>query len=276
MAKKNLGKDLDLFPTLGDGAATPPAKEETTTPAPDTDMGDIFGLGGEDTSKAEPEKEAAKEDKTDKPADEPAAKTDPAPVDDTNILDEPDPSKEGAKDPSSPTDTKDEEDEMEKLIREAGLWIEELKQSPDLSEKDKKKLQEISEQNDELATANETLTRQLEVAREQNNRSVENSEEMRIYKPLIDKLEKEPQLMLFAKYYWSKNDAMKGRLTDICKDMLQTLTGIDVYALLDKETTDSATAFGSDGADSAPPALTDAPAKADVVTRRKKDNTFSL
>jgi chorismate-pyruvate lyase len=90
---------------------------------------------------------------------------------------------------------------MERLVREAGLGIEELKQSPDLSEKDMKKVVELEEKNSILAGTVESLTRQLDVAREQNNRSIETSEEMRIYQPLIAKLEKEPQLLLFAKYY---------------------------------------------------------------------------
>lgn len=90
---------------------------------------------------------------------------------------------------------------MERLVREAGLGIEDLKNSPDLSDKDKQKVLKLEEQNSELQATVESLTRQLDVAREQNNRSIETSEEMRIYQPLIAKLEKEPQLLLFAKYY---------------------------------------------------------------------------
>lgn len=47
---------------------------------------------------------------------------------------------------------------------------------------------------------------------------------MRIYQPMITKLEKDPQLMMLAKHYGTKNDTMKDRLTDIVKDMLHELT----------------------------------------------------
>jgi hypothetical protein len=270
MNKKRLWKDLDLFPSLGDGAATPPAKEEKSAPAPDTDLGDIFGLGEETPAEETP---APEEKSTDKKTED-TSSTEELPTEETPAEEK---SEKSAETPSSPSDTKDEEDEMERLVREAGLGIEELKQSPDLSEKDMKKVVELEEKNSILAGTVESLTRQLDVAREQNNRSIETSEEMRIYQPLIAKLEKEPQLLLFAKYYWSKNEAMKNRLTDICKDMLQNLTGIDVYALLDKETTDSATAFGNTTEDATPPAIDKAEAnKTDAAPRRKKDNTFSL
>lgn len=270
MNKKRLWKDLDLFPSLGDGAATPPAKEEKSAPAPDTDLGDIFGLGEETPAEETP---APEEKSTDKKTED-TSSTEELPTEETPAEEKSEKSEET---PSSPSDTKDEEDEMERLVREAGLGIEELKQSPDLSEKDMKKVVELEEKNSILAGTVESLTRQLDVAREQNNRSIETSEEMRIYQPLIAKLEKEPQLLLFAKYYWSKNEAMKNRLTDICKDMLQNLTGIDVYALLDKETTDSATAFGNTTEDATPPAIDKAEAnKTDAAPRRKKDNTFSL
>lgn len=270
MNKKRLWKDLDLFPSLGDGAATPPAKEEKSAPAPDTDLGDIFGLGEETPAEETPAPEdKSTEKKEETPAEETPAEETPAPEDE--------PTEKKEETPSSPSDTKDEEDEMERLVREAGLGIEDLKNSPDLSDKDKQKVLKLEEQNSELQATVESLTRQLDVAREQNNRSIETSEEMRIYQPLIAKLEKEPQLLLFAKYYWSKNEAMKNRLTDICKDMLQNLTGIDVYALLDKETTDSATAFGNTTEDATPPAIDKAEAnKTDAAPRRKKDNTFSL
>ena len=261
---------MDLFPSLGDGAATPPVKEKKPAPTPDTDLGDIFGLGEETPAEETPaatETPEEKKEETTPPSEETPAEETPAE----------EKSETGEETPSSPSDTKDEEDEMERLVREAGLGIEDLKNSPDLSDKDKQKVLKLEEQNSELQATVESLTRQLDVAREQNNRSIETSEEMRIYQPLIAKLEKEPQLLLFAKYYGSKNEAMKNRLTDICKDMLQNLTGIDIYALLDEKTTASATAFGGTSEEVTPPAIdTGSAPKTDAAPRRKKDPTFSL
>lgn len=200
MNKKKLSKDLDLFPSFDDGAATPPPmKEEKPAPAPNNDMGDIFGIESETPAE---EKTPAPEDKsTEKKEEVPADPEEKNPLDE---IDNPTPTPEDKseeKKEDTPTDTKDEEDELERLVREAGLGIEELKQSPDLSPKDMKKVVELEEANSVLQGTVESLTRQLDVAREQNNRSIETSEEMRIYQPLIAKLEKEPQLLLFAKYY---------------------------------------------------------------------------
>lgn len=259
---------MDLFPSLGDGNDTPPMKEETPAPVPESDLGDIFGLGSETPAEETPKpaNETPKEEKT--TAEETPAEETPAEEKTETGEETPE---------STPSDTQAEEDEMERLIREAGLGLDELKASPDLSEKDKQRVIKLEEQNSELQATVESLTRQLDVAREQNNRSVETSEEMRIYQPLIAKLEKEPQLLLFAKYYGSKNEAMKNRLTDICKDMLQNLTGIDVYALLDEKANASATAFGETGTEATPPAIdTGTPKKTDAAPRRPRDKTFSL
>jgi len=99
----------------------------------------------------------------------------------------------------------------------------------------------------------ESLKRQLDAARETGNKSLEMGEEMRVYEPLIAKLEKDPQLLLFAKHYGTKNDTMKSRLTDIAKDMLHNLTGIDVYALLDEKANNGANAFGNASEEAVPP-----------------------
>lgn len=252
---------MDLFPSLGDGAATPPATEEKAAPAPDTDLGDIFGLNSEETPKEETpaEETPAEEKKEETPA---AEET---------------PKEETPKEDPTPSSTKNEEDELEKLIREAGLGLDELSTSPDLSDKDKKKVQELADQNSELQATVESLTRQLDAAREQTNRSLETNEELRIYKPLIDKMEKEPQLMMFVKYFGSKNDVMKQRLTDICKDMLQSLTGIDVYSLVDEQTNAAATAFGKESEETTPPAIDPGTAKETAAApRRPRDKTFGL
>jgi len=168
------------------------------------------------------------------------------------------------------------EDEIMRLIEEASQGFDELVKSENLTPEDQKKVQDLADANDELNAKVESLTRQLDAARELTNKNLESGEELRIYKPLMDKLEKEPQLMLFAKYYGTKNETMKDRLTDICKDMLYQLTGTDIYALMDENTTNSATALANESEEAVPPAIETATQVTGQKYTRKKDPTFPL
>lgn len=267
---KKLSKDVDMFNmSKKEGIGN-----DSEIRIPD----DIFWLG----SAPAPKEEAPADDK--KPADTPPAEEKP---EETPPADDPkdtppkeetpeEPAKEGAP-ADTPGDTTAEENEIEKLIREAGQGLQDIKDDPSNTPEQLKKLQEALDLNDELSAKVESLTRQLDVAREQTNKNLETGEEMRIYQPLIQKLEKDPQLMLLAKHYGTKNDTMKERVTQIVKDMLHDLTGIDIYALMDKETMDKATAFWEASTEVTPPAI-DTPEKAAPAPgyTRKKDKTFPI
>lgn len=269
MAKeKKLAKDFDLFGDLSEKPPVDPAAPEI--PAGTEDIpNDIFGLGSAEPKKDEPAPEKEKE--------EPKKEEEPKPEDELPTDEKETPNPEEPKKSDAPLDTSDEENEIEKLIREAWAGLEAIKNDPEATPDMLKKIQEATDLNDELAAKVESLTRQLETAREQNNKNLETGEEMRIYEPMIQKLEKDPQLMILAKHYGTKNETMKTRLTDIVKDMLHSLTGIDVYALMDDETKSKATAFGEENPEATPPAI-DPPKKEEQAPgyRRPKDKTFSL
>lgn len=262
MAKKTLSKDFGIFGDFTEANPDAPAKEGDKATPPSDIPNDIFGITSD-----KPEKETPTEDK----GEEPAAEWDPV------------------KDPEAPTDTpvpkegEDDaeqaaaEDEIMRLIEEATAWLDELAKSEDLTPEDRQKLQTLSDTVDELTAKNESLGRQLDAAREAGNKNLEDGEWLRIYQPIIDKLEKDPQLMLFVKYMGTKNETMKNRLTDIAKDLLHTLTWMDVYALMDNQTKDSATALGTEGEEAVPPALDvpDTEVRGNKYTR-KRDPTFPI
>lgn len=256
MGKKQLSKDFDIFGDLSETKPdAPKAEGEQATPPTDV-PDDIFGITSE----------------------KPAKEETPAPEGEEEI-----PTPEG-EEPQPPADeeagegegTEVTEDEILALIKQAEEWLNDLENSPDLTPEDKKKIQDLSDVVDELTAKNESLTRQLEAARETSNRTLEDGEGLRIYQPIIDKLEKDPQLMLFVKYMGTKNETMKNRLTDICKDLLHTLTWVDVYSLMDTQTKDSATALGNEPEDAVPPALDVPKEVTGQKYTRKKDPTFPL
>lgn len=259
MNKKTLSKDFGIFGDLSDAKPDAPAAEgEQATPPADI-PDDIFGITSE-----KPEKET------------PASKEEEIPTPEEETVE---PTSEGEEPPTEwegEGEVEVTEDEILKLIQEAEAGFDELENSPDLTPEDKKKLQDLSDVVDELTAKNETLQRQLEAARETSNKTLEDGEGLRIYQPIIDKLEKDPQLMLFVKYMGTKNETMKNRLTDIAKDLLYTLTWVDVYSLMDDQTKGDATALGNEGEEAVPPAIDTPKEVTGQKYTRKKDPTFPL
>lgn len=261
MGKKTLSKDFGIFGDLSEEATpdAPAADGEQGTPPTDI-PDDIFGITSE-----KPEKEAPEAEKEIPTPEEEGGETPP----ETEGDGEETPPAEGE-------DTSDAEDEIMRLIQEAEASINDLEASTDLTPEDRKKLQDLSDTVDELTAKNETLQRQLEAARETSNKTLEDGEGLRIYQPIIDKLEKDPQLMLFVKYMGTKNETMKNRLTDIAKDLLYTLTWVDVYSLMDNQTKGDATALGNESEEAVPPAIDTPKEVTGQKYTRKKDPTFPL
>jgi hypothetical protein len=251
MAKKTLSKDFGIFGDLSEETKpdAPAAEGEQATPPTDI-PDDIFGIN----------------------SDEPVKEETPTPEEEEI----PTPEEGDETPPEGDGTTIEDENEILRLIREAEASINELEESPDLTPEDKKKVQELSDTVDELTARNESLSRQLEAAREASNKTLEDGEGLRIYQPIIDKLEKDPQLMLFVKYMGTKNETMKNRLTDIAKDLLYTLTWVDVYSLMDTQTKGDATALGMESEEAVPPALDTPKEVTGQKYTRKKDPTFPL
>lgn len=269
MKKKTLSKDFGIFGDLSDNTAPAPEAEGGMGTPPTDISDDIFGIKSEEP--AAPADEKPKDEKpSDKEGDTPPEGDPETPPADEDTP----PTDEG--EPTPEEEVEVTEEEILRLIKESTDWFDELEKSTDLTPEDKKKIQELSDINDELIAKNATLTRQLEAARETSNKTLEDGEWLRIYQPIIDKLEKDPQLMLFVKYMGTKNEAMKTRLTDIAKDLLYTLTWVDVYSLMDTQTKDSATALGSESEEAVPPAIDTPKEVTGQKYTRKKDPTFPL
>lgn len=111
MAKeKKLAKDFDLFGDLSEKPPVDPAAPEI--PAGTEDIpNDIFGLGSAEPKKDEPAPEKEKE--------EPKKEEEPKPEDELPTDEKETPNPEEPKKSDAPLDTSDEENEIEKLIREA-------------------------------------------------------------------------------------------------------------------------------------------------------------
>ena len=266
MNKKTLSKDLGIFGDLSEEAKPDAPAADGTEATPPADIpDDIFGITSEKPVKEEkeiPAPEEEEEEEEEAEGETPAAESEG---------EEPPTEEEG-----DGTDTSDAEDEIMRLIQEAEASISDLEASEDLTPEDRKKLQDLSDTVDELTAKNETLSRQLEAARETSNKTLEDGEWLRIYQPIIDKLEKDPQLMLFVKYMGTKNETMKNRLTDIAKDLLYTLTWVDVYSLMDDQTKGDATALGNESEEAVPPAIDTPKEVTGQKYTRKKDPTFPL
>ena len=139
--EKQLAQDFGIFGNLS--AEAEPEIEPTAEgedPEIVTAENDIFGLGSEEPEKKEEIPEVDKE--------APATTSDDS-------------------------STIDEENEIEKLIREAGEGLAEIKDDPTVSPEVSEKLQEALDLNDELAAKVDSLTRQLDVSREQTNKNLE-------------------------------------------------------------------------------------------------------
>jgi len=99
---------------------------------------------------------------------------------------------------------------------------------------------------------NEQLKKQVEVA---NNRYLEKfgwDEEFSIYKPEVEKLQNNPRLYAFVKYFGSQNEKIKPKLISIVSDFLFDLTGQDVSELLDNKDVNALGVLNIPGSDNQP------------------------
>ncbi len=94
----------------------------------------------------------------------------------------------------------------------------------------------------EKTTKVQELTKQLEVSNVSLMDKVWESEELSIYRPVIENLENNPKLMLLAKYWdskWISNPKMKNRLIWIVSDLIMEYTWEDISTLINNKQADA-------------------------------------
>lgn len=153
--------------------------------------------------------------------------------------------------PEAPVESVEEVNKGDSEIEDIDKWLDDLLKNATQVEQKADEVQAAAEATgdeeliklvDDLQTMlaetkveNDELRKQVEISNNRYLNKFGSEEELSIYKGEIEKLQGNPKLMAFVKYFGTDNEKIKPKLISIAADFLYDLTGQDISSLIEEK-----------------------------------------
>lgn len=153
--------------------------------------------------------------------------------------------------PEAPVESVDEVSKGDSEIEDIDKWLDDLLKNATQVEEKVDEVQaaveatgdeELIKLVDDLQTMlaetkveNDELKKQVEISNNRYLNKFGSEEELSIYKGEVEKLQGNPKLMAFVKYFGTDNEKIKPKLISIASDFLYDLTGQDISSLIEEK-----------------------------------------
>lgn len=178
-------------------------------------------------------KEASSEDETSKDWDDTKSE-------ETGATESEDESKDESKDASDEVSKNSEElnSELDQLFEDISASLDEVSSKTN-DESVRKIVDDLRETLSTKEMELQKLQRENEVLYSKYLDSVWEATDMGMYKSVIDKLESNPKMMMFVKYFGNKDDErITNKLTQVASDFIYELTGTDISDAIESSSKD--------------------------------------